>query len=100
MTNEQVLKYQKLVLKFSNMLCGDPFDWFELKELIDLTAMTTEFNQAVPSYMFNASPLIVADPGQPWGTISFTTSCDHNWKQYQGLNQVDTYCTKCNKVKG
>jgi hypothetical protein len=25
--------------------------------------------------------------------------CDHDWKIYLGLNQTDTYCTKCNITK-
>ena len=27
------------------------------------------------------------------------TKCEHEWKEYIGLNQKDIYCTKCNEVK-
>jgi hypothetical protein len=32
-------------------------------------------------------------------TIKLNMDCDHDWKIYQGLNQTDTYCTKCNEIK-
>jgi len=38
----------------------------------------------------------------PRQQLEFTKSaikCEHDWKEYIGLNQKDTYCTKCNEVK-
>ena len=31
--------------------------------------------------------------------IGLKPLCSHDWKVYQGLNQIDTYCTKCNEIQ-
>lgn len=62
-----------------------------------------QFNNLVPgSITYNSPNITGIQPyvGIDWNYVSTKPEvngnvCNHEWKEYVGLNHTDTYCTKC-----
>lgn len=105
MTNIERIKLAEELLKCG--LIKNPQHYFNIFNLSqeEIDALVEELykeNEEKGQLEFFGIPHIKDIPCTSPGyntTIKLNMDCDHDWKIYQGLNQTDTYCTKCNEIK-
>jgi uncharacterized UPF0160 family protein len=66
-----------------------------VQETIDLAKQTPASLPIQTSFPWYTIP----DPGYSTTVKLKLDECDHDWKVYVGLNETDTYCTKCSEKK-
>jgi hypothetical protein len=101
-----IIRMEKVNQLMKSGLVTNPQDWFRILNLsqdeIDaLVAETVELaKQMSGSLPIQTSfPWYISDPNIIIPSAEIKKECIHDWKVYLGLNESDTYCTKCNITK-